>query len=235
MKIKMPFCANMNTGVPWDSGLPFLRALGPAHNRLKTTAGCFVPFEFCTDKNRSDIKCDSVSLEVVAPLDGSRFTVSACFLSFMLSFIISANTSCHIRSMNMRAFSFFSFKTDETTFPRAKHKHNRRVFFFRFLHFFTRGRGTITTFREHWNAVHNNRMSEVIPGLLCCYTHWQKKQNSFISQYRHKLHHTWQVDLPPWREKHLSSVNSLTCEEIGGPDLQLEVKLVVHGVDDLLL
>lgn len=63
MKIKMPFCANMNTGVPWDSGLPFLRALGPAHNRLKTTAGCFVPFEFCTDKNRSDIKCDSASLK----------------------------------------------------------------------------------------------------------------------------------------------------------------------------
>lgn len=39
----------------------------------------------------------------------------------------------------------------------------------------------------------------------------------------------------PRREKHLSNVNSLTCEEIGGPDLQLEVKLVVHGVDDLLL
>lgn len=129
MKIKMPFCANMNTGVPWDSGLPFLRALGPAHNRLKTTAGCFVPFEFCTDKNRSDIKCDSVSLEVVAPLDGSRFTVSACFLSFMLSFIISANTSCHIRSMNMRAFSFFSFKTDETTFPRADTNTTEECFF----------------------------------------------------------------------------------------------------------
>lgn len=39
----------------------------------------------------------------------------------------------------------------------------------------------------------------------------------------------------PRREKHLPSVNSLTCEEIGSPNLQLEVKLVVHGVDNLLL
>ena len=31
------------------------------------------------------------------------------------------------------------------------------------------------------------------------------------------------------------AVSSLTCEEVRSADLQLEVKLVVHGVDGLLL
>ena len=131
MKIKMPFCTDVNTGVPWDSGLPFLRALGPAHNLIKTTACCFVPFEFCADKNTSDIKC--VSLEVVALLDGGRFTVSACFPSFKLS---SANTSCHIRSMNIRVSSSLLVWSRWDNIPRVKHTHvsinthKKRVCFF---------------------------------------------------------------------------------------------------------
>lgn len=234
MKIKMPFCANMNTGVPWDSGLPFLRALGPAHNRLKTTAGCFVPFEFCTDKNRSDIKCDSASLKG-GGTSGRRQIRCVCtfpdFLFCLLLFqltppvtsdqwIWERSQSSHLKRMRRR-------------FPEHKHKRMSECFF-RFLHFFTRGRVTITTFREHLNAVRDNRMSEVIPGLLCCYTHWQQKKTVlFLNTGTNSPHLTGGFALR--REKHLSNVNSLTCEEIGGPDLQLEVKLVVHGVDDLLL
>lgn len=150
-----------------------------------------------------------------------------CLLLFQLTppvtsdqWIWERSQSSHLKRMRRR-------------FPEHKHKRMSECFF-RFLHFFTRGRVTITTFREHWNAVRDNRMSEVIPGLLCCYTHWQQKKTVlFLNTGTNSPHLTSGFALR--REKHLSNVNSLTCEEIGGPDLQLEVKLVVHGVDDLLL
>lgn len=176
MKIKMPFCANMNTGVPWDSGLPFLRALGPAHNRLKTPAGCFVPFEFCTDKNRSDIKCDSASLKGGGTSGRRQIRCVCTFPDFLFCLLLFQLTPPVISDQWIWERSQSShLKRMRRRFPEHKHKRMRECFF-RFLHFFTRGRVTITTFREHWNAVRDNRMSEVIPGLLCCYTHWQQKK-----------------------------------------------------------
>lgn len=115
---------------------------------------------------------------------------------FILSFIISANTSCHIGSMNMRAFSVFSFKTDETTFPRAQTQENEWVFFSIFC---TSSLEDVSQSQLSGSTETQFEITGCLKWYQACYavTHTDNKKNSFISQYRYQLHHTWQVDLPP--------------------------------------
>ena len=68
---------------------------------------------------------------------------------------------------------------------------------------------------------------------------YNEAKSIFFFKIAHGCHFTFDKRICPKRIQlssiSLEMVDSLTCEQIGSPYLQLEVKLVVHGVDNLLL